>query len=105
LHIEVLNNLHSSKNIIRMIESRRVTWAGRVTHVGEKRNAYRILVRKPVRKRPLGRPSHRWVANFKVDLKEKGRCMDCIRLGRDGVMLCSCERHSASSGSLGGRMV
>jgi hypothetical protein len=35
-------------------------WTGHVAHVGEKRNAYRILVRKPERKRPLKRPRHRW---------------------------------------------
>jgi hypothetical protein len=37
---------------------------------GEKRNAYRILVRKPEGKRQLGRPSHRWVDNIKMDLRE-----------------------------------
>jgi hypothetical protein len=36
---------------------------------GEKRNAYRILVRKPERKRPLGRPRRRWVDNIKIDLR------------------------------------
>jgi hypothetical protein len=34
----------------------------------EKRNAYRILVGKPERKRPLGRPRHRWMYNIKMDL-------------------------------------
>jgi hypothetical protein len=36
---------------------------------GEKRNAYRILVGKPERKRPLGRPRRRWVDNIKIDLR------------------------------------
>jgi hypothetical protein len=40
--------------------------------MGEKRNAYRILVRKPERKRPLGRPSCRWVDNIKMDLRKIG---------------------------------
>jgi hypothetical protein len=40
--------------------------------MGEKRNAYRILVRKPEEKRPLGRPRHRWVDNIKMDLREIG---------------------------------
>jgi hypothetical protein len=39
---------------------------------GEKRNAYRIFVGNPERKRPLGRPRHRWVDNIEVDLREIG---------------------------------
>jgi hypothetical protein len=61
LHNEELHNLYSSPNIIRMIESRRMRWAGRVARMGETRNAYRILVGKPEEKRPLGRPRCRWV--------------------------------------------
>jgi hypothetical protein len=47
-------------------------WAGHVARVGEKRNAYRILVGKPEGKRPLGRPRRRWVDNIKMDLREIG---------------------------------
>jgi hypothetical protein len=51
---------------------------------GEKRNAYRILVRKPEEKRPLGRPRCRWVDNIKMDLRETGWCvMDWIDLSQD----------------------
>jgi hypothetical protein len=57
LHNEELHNLYSSPSIIRMIKSRRMRWAGQVTRMGETRNAYSILVRKPKGKRPLGRPN------------------------------------------------
>jgi hypothetical protein len=50
LHNEELHNLYTSPNIIRMINSRRVKWAGHVGRLGEKRNAYRILVGKVGRK-------------------------------------------------------
>jgi hypothetical protein len=56
--------MYSSPNIIRMIESRRMRWAGHVARMGETRNAYRIMVGKP-----LGRPRRRWVDNIKMDLK------------------------------------
>jgi hypothetical protein len=67
-----LHNLYSSPNIIRMIKSRRMRWAGHVTRTGEKRNAYSILVGKPEGRRPLGRPRCRWVDNIKMDLREIG---------------------------------
>jgi hypothetical protein len=53
------------------------------TH-GEKRNAYRILVGKPERKRPLGRPRLRWEDNIKIDPEEIGwGGMDWIDLVQD----------------------
>jgi hypothetical protein len=52
----------------RMIKSRMVWWQGTVAWVGEKRNAYRLLVRKPEEKRPLGRPRRGWVDNIRMDL-------------------------------------
>jgi hypothetical protein len=42
--------------------------------MGEKRNAYRILVGKPEGRRPLGRSRCRWVDNIKIDLREIGLC-------------------------------
>jgi hypothetical protein len=51
-----------------MIKSRRMRWAGHVARMGEKRNAYRILVGKPEGKRPLGRPRRRCVDNITMDL-------------------------------------
>jgi hypothetical protein len=70
LQNEELHNLYSSPNIIRMIKSRRIRWAGHVARMGEKRNAYRILVGNPAGKRPLGRPRRRWVDNIKIDLRD-----------------------------------
>jgi hypothetical protein len=64
--------LYSSSSIIRIIKSRRMRWAGHVARIGEKRNAYRILVGKPEGKRPQGRPRRRWVGNIKMDLREIG---------------------------------
>jgi hypothetical protein len=56
LHNEEFHSLYSSPGITRMIKSSRMRWAGHVARIGEKRNAYRILVRKPEGKRPLRRP-------------------------------------------------
>jgi hypothetical protein len=56
LHNEELHDLYSSPSIIRIITSWRMRWAGHVGQMGKKRNAYRLLVGKPERKRPLGRP-------------------------------------------------
>jgi hypothetical protein len=55
-----------------MIKSRRMKWAGHVARMGEKRNAYRILVGKPEGMRPLGRPRRRWVDNIKIYFKGIG---------------------------------
>jgi hypothetical protein len=72
LHNEELHNLYSSPSIIGIIKSRRMRWAGHVARMGEKRNAYRILVGKPEGKRPLGIPERRWVDNIKMDLRKIG---------------------------------
>jgi len=54
--------------------------------MGERRRAYRVLVGKPERKRPLGRPSCRWEDNSKMDLQEVGcGVMDWIELAHDMV--------------------
>jgi hypothetical protein len=65
LHNEELHNLYSSPNIIRMIKSRRLRWAGHVAGFVEKRIEYRILVGKPEGKRPVGRQRRRSVYNIK----------------------------------------
>jgi hypothetical protein len=70
LHNEEIHKLYSSPNLIIMIKSRRMRWSENVARVREKRNAYRILVRKPEGRRPLGRPRRLWVDNIKTDLRE-----------------------------------
>ena len=72
LRNEELNDLYSSPNIVRVIKSRRMRWAGHVARVGEERGVYRVLVGKPDGKRPLGRPRLRWVYNIRTDLQEVG---------------------------------
>jgi hypothetical protein len=66
LHNEELHNFYSSPSIIRIIKSRRMRWAGHVAHIGAERNSYRILMKRPERKRPLGRRRHRWENNMKM---------------------------------------
>jgi hypothetical protein len=47
-------------------------WAGHVAHMGEDKKLYKVLVLKPERKRPLGRPRHRWEDGIRMDLRETG---------------------------------
>jgi hypothetical protein len=72
VHNEELNDLYSSPNIVRVINSRRMRWAGHVARMGEEREVYRVLVGKPEGKRPLLRPRRRWVDNIRMDLQEVG---------------------------------
>jgi hypothetical protein len=84
LHDEELHNLYSSANIIRIIKSRRMRWAGHVARMRGKRNVYRLLVGKPEGKSPLGRPRRRWMDNIKIDLLEIGvSVVDWIGLAQD----------------------
>jgi hypothetical protein len=76
--------LCSSRNIITMIKSRRMRWAGHVAHKGERRNGYRVLVGKPEGRRPLGRHRQRCEDNIKMDLWQMGwDCVDWINLTHD----------------------
>ena len=72
LHNAELHTLYSSPNIIRIIKSRRLRWAGHLARMEQSRNSYRVLVGKPEGKRPLGRPRGRWEDNIKIDLREMG---------------------------------
>ena len=83
-HNEELNDLYSSPNIVRVIKSRRMRWAGHVARMGEERGVYRVLLGKPEGRRPLGRPRRRWVDNIRMDLQEVVcRFMDWIWLAQD----------------------
>ena len=84
MHNEELNDLYSSPNIVRVINSRRMRLAGHVALMGEERGVYRVLVVKPEGRRPLGRPRRGWVDNIRMDLQEVG-CgyMDWIGLAQD----------------------
>jgi len=84
LHNEELNYLYSSPNIVRVIKSRRMRWAGHVACMGEEMGVYSVLVGKPEGRRPLGRPTRQWVDNIRMDLQEVG-CgyMNWIGLAQD----------------------
>ena len=84
LHNEELNDLYSSPNIVRVIKSRRIRWAGHVARMEEGRGVHKVLVGKPEGKRPLGRPRRRWDDNIKMDLEEVGKgCGDWMELAED----------------------
>ena len=84
LHNEELKDLYCLPNIVRVIKSRRMRWAGHEAGMGERRGVYRDLVGKPEGKRPLGRPKHRWEDNIEMYLEEVGRgCGDWMELAQD----------------------
>ena len=60
--------MYTSPNIIRMIKSRRIIWAGHVARMGERSGVHRVMVWKPEGKRPLGRTRRRWEHNIKMNL-------------------------------------
>jgi hypothetical protein len=91
LHNDELHSLYSSSNIVRVIKSRRIRWAGHVARMGEGRGVYRVLVGRPKGKKPLGRPSRRWENNIKMDLME---------IGIDGATGFSWLRTGSSGGIL-----
>jgi hypothetical protein len=72
LYNEELHALYFSPNILRVIKSRKMRWAGHVAHMGELRGVYRVLVGKPEGKRPMGRPRRRWEVNIRMDLRKLG---------------------------------
>jgi hypothetical protein len=91
LHNDELHSLYSSPNIVRVINSRRIRWAGHVARAEEGRGIYRFLVGTPESKRQLGEPRLRWVYNIKMDFREM--CIDrsnWIWLAQDSVQWRAC---------------
>jgi hypothetical protein len=85
------HSLNSSTNIVRVIKSRRMRWAGHVPRMGEGRGIYRVLVGNPEGKRSLGRPRCRWEDNINMDLKEMGiNGANWIQLAQDMVQWRAC---------------
>jgi hypothetical protein len=72
VHNEELKDLYSSQNIVRLVKSRRIRWAGHVARMGERRVVYRVLAGKTEGKRQRGRPRRRWEDNIEMDLQEVG---------------------------------
>jgi hypothetical protein len=86
LHNDELHSLYSSPNIVRVIKSRRLRWAGHVARMGEGRGVYSVLVGKPEGKRPLRRPRRSWKDNIKMDFREIGiDGANWIQLAQDRV--------------------
>jgi hypothetical protein len=90
LHNDELHSLYSP-NIVKVIKSRRMRWAGHVARMGVRRGVYRVLVGRPEVKRPLGRPRRRWEDNIKTDLRETGIDEpNWIQLAQDMVQWRAC---------------
>ena len=84
LHNEELRDLYSLPNIVRVVKSRRVRWAGHVARMGQGRGVHSVMVGKPEGKRPLGRLRRRWEDNIKMDIQEVGGCCgDWMELAQD----------------------
>ena len=83
LHKE-LSDLYSLPNIVRVVKTKRMRWAGHVAFMEKGRGVHRFLVGNPWGKRPIGRPRRRWKDNIKMDLQEvRGGCRDWMELAQD----------------------
>jgi hypothetical protein len=84
LHNEELSDLYSLANIVCVVKSRKMRWAGHMARIGEGRGVHRVLVGKPEGNRPLGRHRCRWEDNIKMELQEVGTGWSWIRIGTGG---------------------
>jgi hypothetical protein len=86
LHNDEPHSLYSSPNIVRVIKSRKMRWAGHVARMGEGRGVYRVFVGRPEGNRTMGRRRRRWEDNIKLDLREiRIDGANWIQLTQDGV--------------------
>jgi hypothetical protein len=93
LHNDELHSLYSSSNIVRVIKSRRMRWAGHVARMGKGRDVYMVLVERPEGKIPLGRPWRKWENKIKLDLRETGiEGANWIQLAQDRVRWWACVK-------------
>jgi hypothetical protein len=101
LHNNELYALYSSPNIIRVIKSRKLRWAGHVAHMGERRGAYRALVGKRKGRRSLRRPRRRWEDNIKMDLRDvgwgRGLCFSSSSINRQLIIISTSRLHICSN--------
>jgi len=88
LHNEELSDCYSLPNIVRVVNSRRMRWAGHVACVGEGKGVHRVLVGKPEGKRPMGRPRRRLEVNIKWIFRKcegvVGTGWSWLRIGTSG---------------------
>jgi len=105
LHKEELNDLYSSPNIVQVIKSRRMRWAGNVARIGEGRGVYRVFVGKPEGKRPLERPGvdgiiilRRIFTTWDVGV---WTALSWFRIGTGGGQSCMCVNEPSDSIKLG----
>jgi hypothetical protein len=101
LHNVELNDLYSLPNIVRVVKSRRMRWAGHVARMVEDRCVHGLLVGKPEGKRPLWRPRRKWEDNIKMDFQEVGESRgDWMELAQDRdrwrAFVCTVMGHSGS---------
>ena len=88
LHNEELHSLYRSPNIVRLIKSRRLRWAGHVARMEEGRSAFKIVTYKPTGKRPLGRPRRKWEDNIRMDqVSMRGIGLIRLKIGIIGELL------------------
>jgi hypothetical protein len=80
---EELNDLYTSPNVIRVIKSKGLRWAGHVARMGGKERCGQGFGGRAERRRPLGRPRRKWEDNIKMDLQEVGWGVNWIELAQD----------------------